>query len=69
MCESCRGVYQQFKKDFPNAIINVVSGCKSKKGNSPWKTPKNLKRVKSYTDPYVEKYEMIYSEYKQQIEE
>lgn len=29
MCESCRGVYQQFKKDFPNAIINVVSGRKS----------------------------------------
>lgn len=26
MCESCRGVMQQFQNEFPNAKINVVSG-------------------------------------------
>lgn len=37
MCESCRGVYKQFAKEFPNAIINVVSGKKIEGGGSLWK--------------------------------
>lgn len=26
MCESCRGVFAQFTEEYPNAIVNVVSG-------------------------------------------
>lgn len=37
MCESCRGVYKQFAKEFPNAIINIVSGKIYEGGGSPWK--------------------------------
>ena len=34
MCESCIGVMEQFKKMYPNAIINMVS---NKRMDNPWK--------------------------------
>lgn len=40
MCGSCRGVYDQFTKEFPNVKINVVSGIEIKGGESPWKRRK-----------------------------
>ncbi len=46
MCESCRGLYVQFAKEFPNAIITVVSGKKAEGGGSPWKHRKILNEKK-----------------------
>lgn len=42
MCESCRGVYSQFISEFPNAIVNVVSGKGEK---SLWKYRKISKNT------------------------
>lgn len=39
MCESCRGVMQQFKENFPNVKVNAVSNAKKqaeKNKNKPW---------------------------------
>ena len=39
MCESCRGVMQQFKESFPNVKVNAVSNAKNqaeKNKNKPW---------------------------------
>ena len=39
MCESCRGVMQQFKENFPNVKVNIVSNAKKqaeKNKNKPW---------------------------------
>lgn len=39
MCESCRGVMQQFKESFPNVKVNAVSNAKKqaeKNKNKPW---------------------------------
>lgn len=39
MCESCRGVMQQFKKKYPNVQVNAVSNAKKqaeKNKNKPW---------------------------------
>ena len=33
MCDSCKGVAEQFKRDFPHVTLNVVSG----KGKKDWK--------------------------------
>lgn len=40
MCDSCLGVMDQFRKQFPNAIVNATSGKRDrveKRGNNPWK--------------------------------
>ena len=40
MCESCRGVMAQFKKTYPNVIVNVVSNSRKqslKNKDNPWK--------------------------------
>lgn len=41
ICESCQGVVEQFKKDFPNVKVNIVSGKKeyngSEQGTNTWK--------------------------------
>lgn len=39
MCESCRGVMQQFKENYPNVKVNAVSNAKKqaeKNKNKPW---------------------------------
>lgn len=48
ICESCQGVIEQFKKKFPNATVNIVSGKRGYNGNeSGNKTWKYRKKVKS----------------------
>ncbi|MDO5133681.1 MAG: deaminase domain-containing protein [Eubacteriales bacterium] len=40
MCDSCRGVMNQFQEKYPNVTINVVSGRKDRSernNNNPWK--------------------------------
>lgn len=40
MCDSCRGVMEQFQERYPNVTINVVSGRKDRlerNKNNPWK--------------------------------
>lgn len=48
ICESCQGVVKQFKKKFPNATVNIVSGKKgfnnNAEGNKTWKHRKKVKK-------------------------
>ena len=41
ICESCQGVVEQFKKEFPSVTVNIVSGKKgyngSEQGTKTWK--------------------------------
>ena len=47
ICESCQGVVRQFKKQFPNAKVNIVSGKKGyNKSENGLKTWKHRKKVK-----------------------
>ncbi|MED9969926.1 MAG: deaminase domain-containing protein [Ruminococcus sp.] len=47
ICKSCQGVVQQFKEQFPNAKVNIVSGKKgynnSEEGLKTWKHRKKVK--------------------------
>lgn len=47
ICESCQGVVEQFKKMYPNAKVNIVSGKPGyngdSKGGSTWKYRKKVK--------------------------
>lgn len=47
ICDSCQGVVDQFKKLFPNATVNIVSGKKgyggSEKGTITWKRRKKVR--------------------------